>query len=72
MRVIETQRLILRWFADKFEMDTQYPEKQVNEIILRHHADYALIRRELVDWKFMAREKGIYWKLPTPTDLPID
>lgn len=40
-------------------------------LFCRHHADYALIRRELVDWKFMAREKGIYGS-STPTDLPID
>ena len=64
--------IILRWFAEKFEDGIQYPEKQVNEIILHHHGDYALIRRELVDWKFMTREKSIYWKLPTPTDLPLD
>ncbi len=56
--------VIIKWLADKFEYDIRYTEKEVNEIITRHHADYALLRRELVDCHYMAREKGIYWRLP--------
>ncbi|NWG17661.1 MAG: metalloregulator ArsR/SmtB family transcription factor, partial [Chloroflexi bacterium] len=55
--------VILRWLADRFEYDVKYPEKQVNEIITRHHPDYALLRRELIDRGFMRREKGIYWRI---------
>lgn len=57
------QLVILKWLAGKFEMGVQYPEKQVNEIIKRHHPDYATLRRDLVDFRFMQRDKGIYWKV---------
>lgn len=59
------QLVILKWLAGKFEDGIQYPEKQVNEILKRHHPDYATLRRDLVDFKFMRREKGIYWKVTT-------
>lgn len=56
--------VILKWLAEKFERGVRYPEKDLNEIIKRHHADYATLRRDMVDFKFMARENGIYWRLP--------
>lgn len=56
--------VLLRWLANDFDYGVQYPEKQVNEILKRHHEDYALLRRELVDRGFMQREKGIYWRVP--------
>ncbi len=56
--------VIIKWLADKFEYGVRYPEKEVNEILTRHHPDYALLRRELVDCHYMAREKGIYWRIP--------
>lgn len=55
--------VILRWLVDRFEYGVQYPEKQVNEIIKRHHEDYALLRREMVERGYMKREKGIYWRV---------
>ena len=60
--------IILRWLANKFEEDVRYPEKQVNEILGRHNEDYATLRRDLVDFGFMAREKGIYWLLSPATE----
>ncbi|MCC7447197.1 MAG: metalloregulator ArsR/SmtB family transcription factor [Anaerolineae bacterium] len=56
--------VILKWLANKFEYGVRYTEKEVNAIITRHHPDYALLRRELVDCHFMQREKGIYWRVP--------
>lgn len=56
--------VILNWFAKMFEAGVRYTEREVNEIILRHYEDYATVRRELVDWDFMQREKGIYWLIP--------
>ena len=55
--------IILEWLADKFEFDQRYPEREVNEIIQRHHPDFATLRRYLVDFGMMQREKGIYWRL---------
>jgi hypothetical protein len=55
--------VILRWLADRFEWDRRYTEKQVNEILTRHHEDYVTIRRELVERGFMQRERGVYWRV---------
>lgn len=60
----KTWLLILEWLVERFEVGRQYTEKEVNEIIKQHHEDYATIRRDLVDWRYMAREKGIYWRTP--------
>jgi hypothetical protein len=58
--------VILRWLTNQFEEGVQYPEKQVNEILKRHNEDYATLRRDLIDFGFMKREKGIYWRV-TPS-----
>jgi DNA-binding MarR family transcriptional regulator len=55
--------VILRWLADKFELDRRYPEAELNEIIKQCHPDYASLRRDMVDLGFMARDHGIYWRV---------
>lgn len=62
--------VIIRWLANKFEEGVRYSEKQVNEILARHHPDYATLRRELVDCKYLKREKGIYWRVPIAAEHP--
>ena len=39
---------------------------QVNDILLRYHEDYAGLRRDLVDFGFLRRERGgsQYWLTP--------
>ncbi len=61
--------VIIKWLADKFEYDVRYTEKEVNAILTRYHADYALLRRELVDCHYLKREKGIYWRVPVKDEL---
>lgn len=56
--------VILKWLVRKFEENKRYPEARVNETIQRHHWDSATLRRELIGHRMMAREKGIYWRLP--------
>jgi hypothetical protein len=58
------QLVLLKWLVEKFARDKEYTEKEVNEIIKPHHPDTAWFRRSLIEEKFMAREKGIYWRLP--------
>lgn len=58
------QQVLLDWLVEKFEMDVRYTEAEVNEIIKRHHPDSAWFRRSLIDEQYMAREHGIYWRLP--------
>lgn len=54
--------VILHWLADQFEYDRRYTEKEVNAIINRHHEDHATLRRELIGYDLLRREKGIYWR----------
>jgi len=58
------RRVILKWLVEQFDDDKRYPEKKVNELIQRRHWDSATLRRELIGHRMMAREKGIYWRLP--------
>lgn len=52
--------VVLAWLARMFQPGVHYPEREVNEILRRHHADYASLRRYLVDAGLMQREGGIY------------
>jgi DNA-binding transcriptional ArsR family regulator len=54
---------LLRWLVARFEVGRRYPERELNEIIKRHHPDFATLRRELVDSGLMAREREVYWRL---------
>ncbi len=55
--------VILRHVAEAFELGRKYPEKQVNEMLSRFHADTATLRRELVGNGLMQRQSGEYWKI---------
>jgi DNA-binding transcriptional ArsR family regulator len=56
--------VIVKWFASLFEPEVRYREAEVNEIILRHHPDFAYIRKDLVGAGFLQREHGVYWRVP--------
>ena len=53
---------ILRWLVEDFQPGRLYPEAEVNRIITRRHADYAALRRYLVDEELMQRRRGAYWR----------
>ena len=55
--------IILAWLVDKFDRETRYPEKVVNEMLKRYNPDFASLRRALVDYGFMQREGGVYWRI---------
>ena len=52
---------VLRYVMRAFEAGQQYPEKEVNQRLSRYFDDTASLRRYLVDFKLMQRDKGIYW-----------
>ncbi len=60
----EKKRLVvLKWLANQFETGVQYPEREMNEHLKHYNPDYAALRRYLVDYGLMQREKGIYWRV---------
>lgn len=64
---IPTQRkkreIVLAAIAEQFEFEREYPEKEVNEIILRYHEDFCTIRREMIAFGMMSREREIYKRI---------
>jgi hypothetical protein len=56
-------RVVLAWLAGQFEAGRDYTEAEVNDLLSRHHEDFALWRRYLVDEGWMTRQRGIYRKL---------
>ena len=55
---------VLRWLAGHFEPDVLYSEREINAILTQYHDDYAGLRRDLIDFKFLRRERDgtTYWK----------
>jgi DNA-binding transcriptional ArsR family regulator len=56
--------VVLRWLMTGFEPDRRYSEAEVNTILQERHWDSATLRRELIGHRMMARENGVYWRLP--------
>ncbi|MEL6139221.1 MAG: metalloregulator ArsR/SmtB family transcription factor [Cyanobacteria bacterium J06626_23] len=56
--------VILKWLANQFETEKTYPEKEINATLKQFHPDVATLRRELIGYQMMQREKGTYWRLP--------
>jgi len=55
---------ITKWLAAHFDPDVRYSEREVNETLLRIHHDSASLRRYMVDYGFMQRDHGVYWRVP--------
>ena len=67
LKTIPAQRkkreVILRLLAERFETGRSYPEKDVNLIIAEYHDDFATLRRELISYKLLERQNGIYTRV---------
>jgi RimJ/RimL family protein N-acetyltransferase len=57
------RRLVLEKITQGFEPGHRYPERDINFMIQLIHADYAAIRRYLVDEAFLDRADGVYWRI---------
>lgn len=55
--------VVLKWLVSYFDEGIQYPEKEVNRIIERHHPDYCTLRREFIINGLMERKNDIYWRI---------
>jgi len=56
------RRVVLDHLAARFEPGRVYPERDVNFMLGRVYADYAALRRLLVDEGFLERREGFYWR----------
>lgn len=54
--------VILKWLASQFAWGRTYSEKEVNTILGAYHPDTASLRRYLISFRFMERERGQYWR----------
>ncbi|UVI37554.1 DUF2087 domain-containing protein [Brevibacterium spongiae] len=50
------------------DADRIYEEKQLNALLAEFHPDFALLRRELIDYRLLERDAhtGRYWVNPNP------
>lgn len=58
-------QIILEHLVEEFEPGRQYPEREVNQVLLEFHDDVASLRRGMIEEGLMQREKGIYWRVVT-------
>ena len=56
------RRVVLERIALDFEPGVRYPEAEVNALLTGYHADYAALRRYLVDEGLLDRGEGDYWR----------
>jgi hypothetical protein len=63
---------VLAWLVNHFDFDRRYREAEVNQILQTRYWDSATLRRELIGCRMLARESGVYWRLPEDQWLAMD
>ena len=60
---IETAQAVLKYAAGLFTAGRIYTEKEANQVLERLNPDTAMLRRNLVDYGFLLRERdgSAYW-----------
>lgn len=55
--------LVMEEIVNRFEESKVYTEREINELLKPVYADFALIRRYLIDFKLLSRSKDgkEYW-----------
>jgi biotin operon repressor len=54
-RVVVLQRIV-----ETFDPSQSYSEREINDLLRPFHPDFATLRRELIDYGFMTRDRNIY------------
>jgi len=52
--------IVLQHLTNRFDAGRTYKESEINDLLRPAHDDVATLRRELVDYGFMQRDRGIY------------
>lgn len=64
---------VLLEVVSRFEPGRVYSEPEVNEVLLGVHEDFAYLRRELVNYRYLEREDGRYRTVAqAPVREPIE
>ena len=45
------------------ELGRPYPERELNQVLLRFHQDYCTLRRDMISEGILRREEGLYTRL---------
>ncbi len=56
------RQIILEQLTQEFEPQRRYSEREVNLILVEFHEDVATLRREMVGYGLLTRERGVYWR----------
>lgn len=57
------ERICLEEIAKELELDRPYPERELNQVLLRFHQDYCTLRRDMISEGILRREEGLYTRL---------
>ena len=69
----KTRVAVLLEVLRRFEPGRVYAEKEVDAILLGVHDDFAYLRRELVNYRYLVREEGRYRTAPAaPERMPVE
>lgn len=65
---------IMRWLVLQFDPNRTYTEKEVNALIIPINEDYTGLRRDLIGFGFLRRERNgsKYWLTPEDEDITFD
>ncbi len=59
----EPRILVLEWLVKRIPLDRQFSEPEINAYLGGHEVDHVTLRRLLVDYHLLARDKGVYWRV---------
>ena len=54
------ERICLEEIAKELELGRPYPERGLNQVLLRFHQDYCTLRRDMISEGILRREEGLY------------
>lgn len=57
------ERICLEEIAKELELGRPYPERELNQVLLRFHQDYCTLRRDMISEGILCREEGLYTRL---------
>lgn len=57
------ERICLEEIAKELELGRPYPERELNQVLLRFHQDYCTLRRDMISEGILRREDGLYTRL---------